>query len=233
MSITFSRKDEIDSFIVPTTIKIADHFSVKREYILSFCHIVRLSSKWTIENMPKHLRFIKSKFTVFAGGEELVKILDEAFSKCNDKEDIDKLRGSLTEGLLLGAYGDSIVNSKSFGWGAQVNIKNGIATLRVKYRCPLHCDSEQPECVSRSTVDLGFWDGSYGEFFECKVRPDSIGCSEINYMKLLNKELSKRGLKHNLYFVTTDTSDSMEMKMKNKHPKESFFKIISLQEISA
>ncbi|MED1024620.1 hypothetical protein [Bacillus licheniformis] len=228
------RKDEIDSFIVPTTIEIADHFSVKRDYVVSFCRLIRSSMKWTIETMPQHLNFIESKFALFPnGGKELVAILKQAFSYCKDKTDINKLRGSLTEGLLLGTYEESIMNSKTFGWGANVIIKKGNRDWVVKYRCPFHDDEAHPKCTSRQTIDLGIWDGSKGEFFECKVRPDNIDCPEMSYMKLLKKELDQQHLKYNLYFVTTDTLDSMEMKIKEKHPDENFFNLLSLQEISA
>ncbi|MED4559852.1 hypothetical protein [Bacillus subtilis] len=231
MSITFVRKDKIDSF-VSTAIEIANHFSVKRESCLSLIKVIR--TKWSIDNIPKLLMLFKTKFSLFEDGQTLIDILEKAVSECNDDYDLNKLRGTLTEGLLLGRYSQSIVNAETFGWGAQVVImdKDGYPN-ELKYHCPSHNDENNPECFSRTTVDLGFWNGEYGEFFECKVRPDRIKCPEMSYMKYLNRELTQSNIKHNLYFVTTDTLDSMRMKVKKDHPNENFFKIISLQETSA
>ncbi|MFK8881685.1 hypothetical protein [Bacillus velezensis] len=235
MSVNFVRKDDIDKFI-PITIKIADHFSVKRSYIRTFCKMVRNTSRLNVINMSSQLNVIQSTFSSFVdGGSELCQILLDAFGECQDKSDLDKLRGSLAEGLLLGRYGNDILQSKTFGWGAQVHVQNkkGPNVLKVKYNCPHHNNIEYPDCVSRSTVDLGLWDGEYGEFFECKVKPDNIGCPEMSYMKVLNKELTKKGIKHTLYFVSTDTREAMKMKIEKKHPKENFYEVLSLQETNS
>ncbi|ATH94562.1 hypothetical protein [Bacillus glycinifermentans] len=232
MRVDFVRTDRVDQVIVPTVIEIAEHFSVKRSYVITFCKVIRNSWRWTIKDMPKQLNIVRTTFSKFRdGGLELCQILTNAFSTCSDKDDIDKLRGSLAEGLLLGAFGKEILRSETFGWGAQVFVIDDSKKQGIRYNCPFA--GSRPNCSHRTSVDLGFWDGKYGEFFECKVRPDKVRCKEMSYMKYLNTELSQRDIDHSVYFVSTDTLEAMEMSMEEQYPEEDFYKLISLQEISA
>ncbi|QKP74875.1 MULTISPECIES: hypothetical protein [Bacillus amyloliquefaciens group] len=232
MSVEFVRKDENDQFIVPLTIRIAQHYSETRESKAYFIKIIR--TKWDFSDDFKKLKLIIKKFSSFEDGDEINSIFEQifSFSGCNDEVTVNKIRGALAEGVLLGTYGKSIINAKSFGWGANVNLlsDNKLNAWKIKYSCPKHCDSNFSDCYSRETIDLGIWDGDCGEFFECKTRPSSIGCPEINYMKELDKALNKKKIEHKLYFATTDTVENTRLSLAKKFPSEHFYEVISLQD---
>ncbi|MGE6857468.1 hypothetical protein [Bacillus pumilus] len=230
MSVIFERKDVYDELIVSLTITVAQHFSVNRKSKKFFVKLIR--GKWFISDEFK--KSVKDKFSAleFEDEEEVNLIFEQAFSCCVDQKSVDKVRGALAEGLLLGLYGESIINSKSFGWGANVKLlsSNKKNAYRVKYSCPRHCDLESAECYSRETVDLGIWDGEYGRFFECKTRPGSVGRPEINYMKELFTALKKKNIKGKVFFATTDSVENAKMRINKKYPEENFFEIISLED---
>ncbi|UDB47311.1 hypothetical protein [Bacillus safensis] len=228
MSVEFVRRDIIDSFIVPLTIRVANHFSEKRSSQISFVKLLR--TRW--KDLDVFKKRIEKEFSPFEDGAEIISIFEEAISGCTDVDTTNKVRGALAEGVLLGIYGNPIMKAKSFGWGSNVNLlsENKQHTHKVRYRCPKQCDINSPNCYNRETIDLGIWDGSYGEFFECKTRPSSVGWPEINYLKELNKNLNKKKIKHKIYFATTSTVDQTKLELSRKFPCEDFFEIVSLQE---
>ncbi|AOS66813.1 hypothetical protein CJZ71_15840 [Bacillus subtilis] len=229
--ILFERTDNTEKFIEQAVKEIADHFSNKRSYLKLFVRLIRNSHMWKIENIESELQNVESIFQRFIdGGSELVTILRKAFTSCKKTKHLKKLRGALAEGLLISMYGGSnILDSPSYGWGARVKLNTRETTLDIVYDCPFHTDKTKTKCRRRSTVDLGYWDGNNGKFFECKVRPENITCSEFKYMNTLHRELSERKINHEIFFVSTDTKDSIEMTLKKEQNYSNIFKVISLQ----
>lgn len=229
--ILFERTDNTEEFIEQAVKEIADHFSYKRSYLKLFVRMIRSSYMWEIEDIESELQNIESIFRRFIdGGSELVPILRKAFTSCKKTKQLKKLRGALAEGLLISMYGgSSILDSPNYGWGARVKLNNQETTLDIVYDCPFHTDKTKPKCRRRSTVDLGYWDGSNGKFFECKIRKEKITCSEYNYMNTLHRELSERKINHEIFLASTDTTDGIEMTLKKERNYNDIFKVISLQ----
>lgn len=77
MSVEFVRKDENDQFIVPLTIRIAQHYSETRESKAYFIKIIR--TKWDFSNDFKNLKLIIKKFSSFEDGDEINSIFEQIF----------------------------------------------------------------------------------------------------------------------------------------------------------
>lgn len=208
----FLRKDRLDTFIQDTVVKVADFFSVKRQCLPSYCLMINTSKNWwssgalQVDNIDRWGSSFKKIYSKDQDIELLVDITVDGFKKCANKKDLDKLRGHLFEGIIMGLHGGSTeflnAYSSSHGWGAQVNIIGDDSTLeQIKYQCT---KKEKPSCETRVTIDIGYWDGKNksGVFYECKVTPENYDCKENMYMQELKGSTSTLGTNVKYYLAS-------------------------------
>jgi len=216
--VTFQRKDySIPDYIEDVCKEIADHFKVKRRYLHQFCSLIRNSKRWNMENLNLKLDEWTNLAKRIPESSKFVALIQKAFQLCQSAKDLDHLRGGMVEALVIASYGGSQVLAKTgYGWGAAVTI-DGLG--EVNYRC---LEQKEQDCNNRVTVDFGRWDGHHGKFYECKVNPVSIGCKELNYMVELDKKLSDAEISHEIFFVCAETSDRVEMRLRELELNSSF-----------
>lgn len=211
-SISFERLDRISSHIEEISKEFADHFKSRRPYVSEYCSLIRLSRRWEIENLEEKLSEWISKNEKRPGFSRLVDIVGRAFRGCTSTKEINSLRGAMVEAILIGCFGGSKnLNNPNYGWGARVDVISPDAPVdKIVYRCTIH---ETEDCSNRSTVDFGFWNGKHGKFFECKVRPNSIGCKEVMYMQYLKTRLNSHDISNEMFFVCADPSEAVKMQL--------------------
>jgi hypothetical protein len=212
VSISFDRKDySTPSYIEEAAKEIADHFKSRREYIPQFCGMIQNSKRWKMGNLQTKLENWKSSFSRINGTTRIISIVETAFLACQTDNEIHILRGAIVEGLIIGCYGGSkILELDKYGWGAQVTIITDSVNKKIKYSCT---ESKDDNCDHRMTVDFGYWNGRHGQFFECKVQPDGIGCKEVMYMQHLAQELTKHSISHEILFVCACPSDDLKIRL--------------------
>jgi len=182
---------------------------------MQFCLMIARSKDWNIINLEEKLNKWSSRFNNKTRERNtVIELVQEAFNKCSTKEDINKLRGTMAEAMVVAALGGyTAFKDNNYGWGAEVQI---IVNLKgdyeeIHYRCE-HKDITVG-CGSHNTVDVGKWNGMHGEFYESKVSPVGIGCKEIGYMKKLKSQLQKNNISHELYFVCMESVDEIKLKI--------------------
>ncbi|MDN4139884.1 hypothetical protein ABEW22_00240 [Bacillus velezensis] len=235
-TIVFKRTDSLEPFMIEATREIADHFKSKRPYFMQFCSVIRSSYSWDIRNWENQFKRHEVIFERLKG-TKLVKIMKKAFNNCNSKADLNKLRGTMVESLLIaknGGYNILSKNSKkTFGWGAKVVLHKGDQQSEVAYICPYNKSGvvDKNGCRRRSSIDFASWDGFHGQFYECKVLPDKIGCSEVEYMKTLKEELNQYQISHEVFFVSVYDKEAVEEILKGYDLKEPAYKAIGIKEL--
>lgn len=202
VSITFKRTDKIPYHIEQSCRKIADYFSIKQNQstidLSNFCNVIKTSKRWTIKNLKTLLDGWRNIIIKTISGK-WVDIVYDAYSSCQTTDDIHKLRGMITEALVIAAHGGAkVLGMKEYGWGALVILKKDKLSAEVKYVCTEH---KEADCKKRSTVDFGIWDGKKAFFYECKASPDGIGCKEIMYMNELRTNLNSHKINHEIMFM--------------------------------
>ncbi|MFD2618616.1 hypothetical protein [Terrilactibacillus laevilacticus] len=228
ISITFKRTDHPPIYAEETAKNIADFFNIKQNLIAEFCYLIQTSKRWTMNNLSIMINKWKKNILRLIDGDDLYKIVDNGFSHCQNDRDIHILRGAMLEGVLIGCSGGSKVLEKdTYGWGATVHIKDGKNINQVQYNCILH---KNIDCKNRSTIDLGYWNGECGDFYECKVQPKSIGCKEIMYMESLREMLESHHIKYNLYFVCACPKVEVNMRLRDKE-LDRYFKGIGVEDL--
>ncbi|MGX5648436.1 hypothetical protein ACWKS6_26235 [Bacillus cereus] len=213
-NITFQRTD----YSLPEDIRlvcedIANHFKSPRKYIEQFCRLIRLSSKWGIEDLEKHLELWTGKMQSIPETGNFIRLINKAFKLCKTSDDLKHLRGALVEALVIGKYGGTkILTDPHYGWGATVTIHKEGAVDTVKYVCP---EVDKEGCHRRKTVDFGHWNGYHGRFYECKVIPFAIGCKEVKYMIELGKKLKDNDISYEIFFVCAEHHDNVKIRLES------------------
>ncbi|MEH6900276.1 hypothetical protein V7X04_00125 [Bacillus safensis] len=233
-SVSFKRTDkDLPLFMMNAVKNIADHFSTQRGriYVKDFLEIFKRSKYWKIDTLKQDLNNWKLSFVkAHNDREKLSKIIVDSFIQCTSKNDIDHLRGVLLEAILIGAKGgfktiDSRKESMR-GWGAKVYLQKD--KRGVFYNCTRRLEDN---CANRSTVDYGEWNGRHGQFFECKVSPDNIGCKEVSYMRFLKDQLISHEISHEIFFLCAETKLNIEIQLE-KYDLGPLFKPLGRDEIS-
>ncbi|HHB2053552.1 hypothetical protein ACQKNN_10090 [Bacillus paramycoides] len=208
--IRFERLDRLPEYIKISCLDIADHFKVKRNYLPQFCRLINSSKVWNMDNLDTMLNgWVKNSQKIYP--PKFIDMVYKAFSQCNNIEDIGDLRGALVEALVIASYGGpKVLQNPNYGWGALVKLKEEDKFDEVRYRCPQH---RVGDCLHRNTVDFGYWNGYHGEFYECKVNPESIGCKEKNYMLELQEKLKNKGITYDLIFVCANHTESVQIEL--------------------
>ncbi|MGF2617715.1 hypothetical protein FZC84_11820 [Rossellomorea vietnamensis] len=228
--ISFRRTDILANHIEQSTKDIADHFKSRRLYVPQFCRLIKVSKRWTTENLETELNKWESMFSRINGTSKIIKMVKESFGKCESNQEITDLRGAMVEALVIACNGGSkILSNRSYGWGAKVDIHPlGEEIIRVRLFCSENiCD----DCKDRKTVDFGFWDGYHGKFYECKVQPVGIGCKEIKYMQKLKEKLNQQQISHEIFFVCAESRDEVKIKLESLELSTVFYKPVGVEDI--
>ncbi|MED3603726.1 hypothetical protein P4472_18225 [Bacillus subtilis] len=234
-TVSFKRTDyDLPRFMMDAVEKIADHFSVPRDkrYVTDFLMIFKRSKHWKAEKLKQDLEIWKNKFTRdYSDRVKLSKIIVDSFIQCKTKEEIDELRGALLEAVLIGAKGGfKGIDSRSEmsrGWGARVYLQKGAEG--VKYNCTEH---REANCSNRSTVDYGEWDSRHGQFYECKVSPEGIGCKEVRYMEFLKSQLESHEISHEIFFVCAESRLNVKVRLE-EYKLSPLYKPLGREDISS
>ncbi|MFJ7995459.1 hypothetical protein ACIQY5_25540 [Peribacillus frigoritolerans] len=210
--ITFQRTDiSIPGHIESFAKEFADHFIVRRSYVPQFCKLIQTSKFWNPANLEGKLSAWVRNFSRTPGRTKIIDIITRSFKSCQDKAEIDHLRGAMVEALVIGFNGGTrLLAQPNYGWGARVDINLDHSTIEVRYICT---EAKDDKCHRRSTVDFGSWDGRHGKFYECKAHPFGIGCKEVRYMEKLKSELIINGISHEIFFVCAESTESIQMKL--------------------
>ncbi len=232
--ITFVRTDYKEDYIEQAVKEFSIHFRTKREYLKDFFRLIVISKRWTKATLDNDIKSWTERFSHIYKGKssKITALVSNWFNQCKDDKAINDLRGAIVEAFVL-AYIDKNfkTNPENFGWGAKVIITESDDRKRdVIYRCT-ESPKPYPSCHDRSTVDVGFWDGRHGRFYECKVQPATIQCKEIKYMSELDTQLSRLGVSYELFFVFLETRDSIEMRLADYKVKDFFFKLVGSNEL--
>ncbi|MED5223229.1 hypothetical protein [Bacillus safensis] len=233
-TVSFKRTDyDLPLFMMEAVKNIAEHFSIKRNkiYVTDFLQVFKRSKFWKVKNLEEDLKKWKLSFEASHKDRTILSdIIVDSFIQCTSKVEINQLRGALLEAILIGAKGgfkniDTRDESKR-GWGARVFLqknKNGVI-----YNCTEHLENS---CATRSTVDYGEWNGHHGQFFECKVSPESIGCKEVKYMQFLKSQLKSHEISHEIFFLCAESQFNIELKLE-EHKLGPLFKPLGREDIS-
>lgn len=226
-SISFCRTDRLPEHIEPFYEEYINRVrKMDRKYIPDFCRMLSTSKQWNMNNINEKLCEWEKHFGKREGTRRIIELVKRSFSACTSKDEINKLRGLILEAIVAACHGnsDNLKNSQ-FGWGAVVIVEstNGIDKKEIKYRCPKlkdptisKSDVIQNGCNNRQTVDFGYWNGKHAKLYECKIRPDGIGCQEINYITTLKNELNNVNISHEVFFVSADSSDNIIINLKKQ-----------------
>ncbi|NMA69841.1 MAG: hypothetical protein GX958_10545 [Desulfitobacterium sp.] len=207
--ITFKRKDKNPKYIDLAAIKFMEHFKVKRKYVDQIFGMLKLSKAWKKSTLKNDLERWK-KFFPFKKATEIIDLVESSFMQCPDDEGINKLRGTITESIAI-AYLWNKYNAEDYGWGAQVIVNKACGSAEViKYNCDLY---KYESCGKRSTIDVGYWSGYHGIFYECKITPKHFGCKEVQYLNTLHETLLKNSITHEIFLVTLYSTDAEEMNL--------------------
>lgn len=203
----FYRKDNLDDvlFIEEAVKIVADYFSQKKDSLESYCMMLSASAGyWDDSGLNERMvnRWATSFKRKFSENDEndidiLVDGTVNAFKKCENSDELHKLRGHLFEAIIMGIYGgtDNFLNAYSYthGWGAQVNtVDQSRELIPVKYSCSKKLSDD---CEGRVTIDIAYWNAQVkqGSFYECKITPRNFGCKEYMYMAHLKQRVDNLG----------------------------------------
>jgi hypothetical protein len=239
--ISFRRTDNLPKHIEAFFEEFVDRIrKMDRNYIPDFCRMLSASRHWNIDNIKDKLNEWGQHFSKRKGTAKIIELVKRAFLACVNTEEINKLRGLILEAIVAACHGDSddLKNSK-YGWGAVVIIETTKGIYKeVKYKCPKLMDPTatnkldilQNGCNNRQTIDFGYWDGRHAKLYECKVRPERIGCKEIKYLTVLKEELRRVNISNEIFFVSADSSENIIMNLK-KNKIENLIKPLGFKEL--
>lgn len=229
--VSFERLDySIPSHIEEISKEFADLFKIRRDYVSEYCSLIKTSKRWDMSNVSDKLDKWITKMQRYTGVRKFLEITKRAFESCTSKEEIDSLRGAMMEALVIGSFGGSEnLGKDNYGWGARVDINiPNTPVEKVRYKCTLH---QETDCSNRSTVDFGYWNGSHGKFYECKVQPMGIGCKEVKYMQHLKDRLGQHQISNEMFFVCADPTEEIKIKLTSLGLGP-LYKAIGIQELT-
>lgn len=232
--VTFERKDRKPRYIVQAAAEFALHFQTKRAYLKDIFKLIINSKNWSKETLEIDIKNWIKIFPEYETRDIIIKLITKWFSMCKDDPDIQDLRGTLVESFIM-TYARKkhkiSDNGNNLGWGANVTIHPSNGNDRTVYYTCTTNPKPDASCKDRSTVDVGIWDGHHGEFYECKVNPYWIGCSEMKYMDKLNIILSDCGIPHDIYFGFVVSHDAAKMQIAD-YGTDFKFQLIGSEELN-
>jgi|GEM_PF-2068208 len=232
--VTFERTDIKPPYIVQAALEFVLHFQIKRDYLKDIFRLIRNSKHWNMQTLEINIKNWIKEFPEYESKDIILELVSKWFSMCKNDQDIKDLRGTLVESFVMAYVRKKHKingNGINIGWGANVTIHPSSGNeMTVYYTCTT---SPKPEgaCRNRSTVDIGIWDGHHGEFYECKVNPFWIGCSEMKYMDKLNRILSDCGISHDIFFGFVVSNDAATMQIAD-YDTDFKFQLIGAEELS-
>ena len=75
--------------------------------------------------------------------------------------------------------------------------------------CMIILNGNELKTDKRKTVDVVGWTGSFGEFYECKVSPDSLDEDTYEYIYFIEKSFLNENINYCLACVTLDTQERL------------------------
>lgn len=173
-------------------------------YVRLFCSILRNSFCWNMtnyhDNLEKYFNRLRVRRVKNYHDDEFICLVNSLFKTCRKDDDINTLRGLMTECLMLQACKEKQPKRWSLHKGCTVRI-NGV----------LICASTNGE--SKKTVDIGAWYAinSSGFFIEVKVHPYSFHTKDALYLSALRQELQKYNeIKYKICIFSLDVHNLME-----------------------
>ena len=232
--VTFERKDYKPMYIVQAAVEFALHFQTKRAYLKDIFRLIMNSKSWRKETLEIDIENWIKIFPDYESKDIIIELITKWFSMCKDDQDLTDLRGTLVESFVMAYVRKKHKindNGKNLGWGANVTIHPSTGNDRTVYYTCTTSPKPHVACKNRATVDIGIWDGHHGEFYECKVNPFWIGCSEMKYMDKLNGILMDCGISHDIFFGFLVSHDAATMQIAD-YDTDFRFQLIGAEELS-
>ena len=216
--IRFRKLDFPKPDLEPTAVQIAEFILTHPGHFEEFCEWLRFSTSWRKHNYQTPLAYWKKlkigRAKKLAADTQLfLALVDKFFSVCRHDEDIKAMRGLVAENLLykvfIKRYEGQICKLDT---GCSVIVDG----LEVIYVCPapLYDDVNHDADINKKTVDIGSWDGVYGEFGEIKVSPDSFQTKDIKYLRLLAQTLFDKALSHKVYLIALQNKELTQHRLR-------------------
>lgn len=187
-------------------ITVANFLINNKSQFSKFCEFMRISSTWDISNYMNKFQKWASKVRgrkkhIPSDTQQLIDIALDIYRICDNRSEIQKLRGLIPEKLMQKIFLKRYLSKKiNHGYGAMVNIDG----KNVLYRCTSQYDNGIDKDTDKSTIDVGIWDGLKGEFAEVKLSPQVIYTRDIKYLRILSGECNNSGINHEIYLVALD-----------------------------
>lgn len=202
----YSLGSELEDYIL----SISSYFTIKQNYFRNFCQMINASKHWSINTLSDDLDQWSFRFTkMFSHSYKIVELVKEAFSLCQNDEDINIFRGALAEALIIGKYGGKEVfqsNKSNCGWGAEISLNS----IPIIYQC---VKKLYQDCSDRRTVDFGIWDGFHCKLYECKIQPKWIGCKEVHYLSTVYDTFKTNNVSFEIFIFCLESTDSIEVRL--------------------
>lgn len=212
--IEFFSSDWPAPHLEPLAIEIAEFLHVHKSKIDEFNSFMRISGNWKMATYQQSLeRWIAGIMPrpkrAAADTKEMINLIRQIFQVCLNDSDWKKIRGLIAEKIFEIYFNKKHSIDVEKGYGALVKINQ----TEIKYRPSNPFDNIHDSDLPRQTVDAGSWDGVHGEFVEVKFNPEAFHTKDINYLKLLQSELDKTVISHQIFLVSFDDTSLIKRKL--------------------
>lgn len=212
--VEFSSSDWSVPHLEPIALEIAEFLHNYKSKVSEFNTFMRISGNWNMSTYQQHLeRWIAGIMPrpkkAAADTKQMTILIRKIFQACSDDNDWKKARGLIAEKVFEIYFNKKHAPEVQKGYGAIVKINK----KEIKYRPSKSYENAYNSDLPRQTVDAGSWDGGYGEFAEVKFNPEAFHTKDINYLKLLQKELEQTIISHQIFLVSFDDTNLIRGKL--------------------
>lgn len=226
VKIEFIKKDPDLNILKKAAYKLVSFIKNNQEYLDYFADILLEFSSYSKERMKKmeeKFKIIKKKLTnekemdleKFNDFKMLIKnyyrMIDVPGFYDGISEEIKKYDRSkfLTPTDCL-----NIMRGKIFEILIEDMVRKRYKTPDFSCGCMIILNGNELKTDKRKTVDVAGWSGDFGEFYECKVSPDSLDEDTYQYIYSLETNFLIENINYRLGCVTLDTHEKLMAKSK-------------------
>lgn len=192
--VTFSTSDRKYPHLEPTANKFALFLLNNKSMLDDYNKFLKISPTWGKNTYKEEIdkwfgrSYRRSKAKDHLDFKELI---IEFFDKCNDDEEIKKMRGLVPEKLI-----ETIFAHKYFGTSVMMRVGAKVYVDGVLVRYYINQDEK------KSTVDIGTWDNERAQFVEIKCSPRTFRSKDVEYLRKLAARMQQSALRYETYLVS-------------------------------
>lgn len=232
--VDFRTLDVINDYLVTEAEKLADFLVNNKSMLSIYCTLMRTNVRWKRDNFMNHYNKWKSVMlgkskNPAADKKQLAALVLSLYRACKNNADISRVRGLVPEKILEKLFNKRHQDKTcKLYFGAQVIVQG----VPVEYVCLEPYDNGfEDSDKSKKTVDVGFWDGSIGEFSEIKFSPEGFHTKDIKYLNTLASCLDNCSLCYRLYLIALDEKELIRSKLLRLNLWDDKFTLIGKEEI--